>query len=234
MNLRAKAYESFTRQLLAKNIRPGQFVTQRELVALTGMTLGAVRELIPRLEAEGLIVTVPQRGMQIAAVDVKLVRNAFQLRAAIEKEAVARFVETASDAEVAALDDALQTLLRDGKRGTSEALLERAQAVDWGFHDAIVDALGNELISRIYRVNSIRIRLIRLDRVTVQADILWRVLAEHSAVMAAIKRRDVAGAVAALERHLATARNRALGLEALPGGMARAAPVPSLVRRRRR
>ena len=58
--------ESFTRKLLASAIRPGQFISQRELVELTGMPLGAIRELIPRLEAEGLIKTVPQRGMQVA------------------------------------------------------------------------------------------------------------------------------------------------------------------------
>ena len=37
---------------------------------------GAIRELIPRLEADGLIRTVPQRGMQVAQVDVRLIRDA--------------------------------------------------------------------------------------------------------------------------------------------------------------
>ena len=63
--LRERAYGAFTEHLLAQDIRPGQFVSQRELVALTGFPLGAIRELIPRLEAEGLIVTVPQRGLQV-------------------------------------------------------------------------------------------------------------------------------------------------------------------------
>ena len=51
---------------------PGQFISQRELVELTGLPLGAIRELVPRLEAEGLIKTVPQRGMLVAHVDVSL------------------------------------------------------------------------------------------------------------------------------------------------------------------
>jgi len=95
--LREKAYESFTRHLLARDVRPGQFVSQRHLVELTGLTLGAIRELIPRLEAEGLIKTVPQRGLQIAHIDLNLIREAFQLRLFLEKEAVALFVQTASD-----------------------------------------------------------------------------------------------------------------------------------------
>lgn len=84
--LREKAYESFTRHLLARDVRPGQFVSQRRLVELTGLTLGAIRELIPRLEAEGLIKTVPQRGLQIAHIDLNLIREAFQLRVFLRRK----------------------------------------------------------------------------------------------------------------------------------------------------
>src|SRR6185369_11857339 len=104
--LRWVAYDRFEQQLLAARIRPGQFVSQRELAALTSLPLGAIREVIPRLEAEGLLVTVPQRGLQIANVDVKLVRNAFALRVALEKEAAAQFALSASDAQLDTLEAA--------------------------------------------------------------------------------------------------------------------------------
>jgi DNA-binding GntR family transcriptional regulator len=212
MKLRERAYERFTRHLLALDIRPGQFITQRELVALTGLTLGAIREMIPRLEADGLIVTVPQRGLQIAQLDVKLVRNAFQLRALIEREAVAQFTRRASAEEITALAEPLARVTRRAERGATPALLEAAQAVDWGFHDALVDALGNELISNIYRVNSIKIRLIRLERVVLSPETLWPALTEHAAIMRAIEARDEKRAVAALDRHITSARNRAMGI----------------------
>lgn len=47
MTLRDQAYTAFTEQLLARQILLGQFVSQRELVNLTGMPLGAIREMIP-------------------------------------------------------------------------------------------------------------------------------------------------------------------------------------------
>jgi DNA-binding GntR family transcriptional regulator len=55
-------------------------VSQRELVRLLDMPLGAVREMVPRLEAARLVATVPKRGLLIAQVDMKLIRNAFQVR----------------------------------------------------------------------------------------------------------------------------------------------------------
>lgn len=210
--LRWQAYERFQQQLLAANIRPGQLVSQRELAALTGLPLGAIREVIPRLEAEGLLVTVPQRGLQIAHVDVKLVRNAFQLRLALEKEATAQFAATASDTELAALETAHRDIVTRAARGVTPALLAAAQAVDWGLHDTMIDALGNEIVSSIHRVNSLRIRLIRLDRVTLGADSLLPAMEEHLAVLTALRMRDSTRAVAAIEAHLTHARSRALGL----------------------
>ena len=66
---RAQAYASFTQQILNGGIRAGQFVTQRELTNLLDVPLGAVREMIPRLEAGGLVKTVPQRGLQVTPVE---------------------------------------------------------------------------------------------------------------------------------------------------------------------
>ena len=104
ISLRAQAYESFQQQIVDANIRPGQFISQRELMQLLDMPLGAVRELIPRLEAEGLLKTVPQRGLQVAHVDLKLINNAFNLRRVLEREAASRFVASVSDADLAAIE----------------------------------------------------------------------------------------------------------------------------------
>jgi DNA-binding GntR family transcriptional regulator len=210
--LRWQAYDRFEQELLAARIRPGQFVSQRELSALMGLPLGAIREVIPRLEAEGLLRTVPQRGLQVANVDVKLVRNTFQLRLTLEKEAAAQFAHSATDAQFEALEAAHRGILRRASSGVTPALLAEAQAIDWGLHDTMIDALGNEIISAIYRVNSLRIRLIRLDRVTLDAEALRPAMEEHLTLLAALRLRDPQRAAAALEAHLTHARNRALGL----------------------
>ena len=210
--LRWQAYDQFEQQLLTARIRPGQFVSQRELAALTGLPLGAIREVIPRLEAEGLLLTVPQRGLQIANVDVKLVRNAFQLRLMLEKEAAAQFAIAATSEQFDALEAAHRDIVKRARRGITRALLDAAQAIDWGLHDMMIDALGNEIISSIYRVNSLRIRLIRLEQVTLNAEALSPAMDEHLALIAALRTRDPVRVAASIEAHLTHARNRALGV----------------------
>jgi DNA-binding GntR family transcriptional regulator len=139
LKLREQAYASFTRHLLARELRPGQFISQRELVALTGLTLGAIRELVPRLEAEGLIKIVPQRGMQVVHVDLNMIRDAFQFRLFLEREAVAIFTENAGDTLLGKLRAEHEAVIADcekaeKKGGVTAELVARAQAIDWDLH----------------------------------------------------------------------------------------------------
>lgn len=218
MTLRAQAYETFTRHLIDRQLQPGQFVTQRELAALTGFPLGAIREMIPRLEAEGLICTIPQRGLQVAKPDVHLVRDAFQFREIIEAYALTHFIQTATDAAIAAQRAALDRVKQAAAGGIGAEVIADAQAVDWGFHDALVDSLGNRLLSDAHRVNAIRIRMMLPERTTLSADTLPPAVAEHEAIIAALERRDAAAAQAAMRAHLAHARRRALAIEPEPVG----------------
>jgi DNA-binding GntR family transcriptional regulator len=212
LTLREKAYESFTRHLLARDVRPGQFISQRRLVELTGLTLGAIRELIPRLEAEGLIKTVPQRGLQIAHIDVNLIREAYQFRMFLEKEAVALFTRSASDETIARLLKQHREMAEAAEGGdNSEELEAQAQAVDWGMHDAFIDALGNGILSNAYRVNSIKMRMIRQERFRIDGRV-GPVMREHLKVLEAIERRDPQEAVQHLVAHINHARDRALDL----------------------
>lgn len=214
-NLREKAYRAFTNQLLTEGLKPGQFISQRELVDLTSFPLGAIRELIPRLEAEGLIRTIPQRGMQIAQVDLSLIHEAYQFRLFIEREAIALFIATATDGVLASIRRAHETILQRAHHVTDPALLpalvDDAQRTDWSFHDQIVDSLNNSIISNSYRVNSIKIRLIRQSLSRLQADIVIPVMNDHMKVLDALDKRATDQAVAALSEHIEHARLRALG-----------------------
>lgn len=210
--LRERAYVAFTDRLLARDIVPGQFVSQRELVEITGLPLGAIRELVPRLEAEGLIVTVPQRGMQVAHVDLSLIKNAFQFRLMMEREAVAVFVREAPDSEIGRLMEAHERVLKDARKRITPEVIRRAQIVDWDMHDTIVDWLGNDIVSSAYRVNSIKIRLIRQAEVRLDPGRVEAVMREHLEIVKKMAARDAAGAQAALAAHIQDARNRAMGM----------------------
>jgi DNA-binding GntR family transcriptional regulator len=211
-NLRERAYDAFRQRIFARDVKPGQFVTQRELVELTGVPLGAIRELVPRLEAEGLIVTIPQRGMQVAHADLGLIRGAFQFRLFMEREAAMAYAVNASAADIAAQRAAHEEIRETSAAGITQPLIDHAQHVDLAFHEAIIDHLGNEIISNAFRVNWIKIKLIRQNETKLYADIVLPVFRDHMRVIEAIERKDAEAAVAAMTAHINMSRARAIDM----------------------
>jgi DNA-binding GntR family transcriptional regulator len=213
IKLREQAYDAFTHHLLRSNIKPGQFLSQRELMVLTGQPLGAIRELIPRLEAEGFIVTVPQRGLQILPLDITLIRNAFHFRLILEREAIASFSQTASDVTIERIEAAHQAIVTLAREGVTDEIVAKAQQIDREFHETVIDELNNDIISKAYRVNWIKVRLIRQNETSLDEDLVIPVMREHLAIIAAMKARNAAAAVDAVVAHIMNARTRALRLE---------------------
>ncbi len=207
----AKVYEKITDAIVRRRLIPGAFVTQRELVEISGMPLGSVREAIPRLEADGIFTSTRQRGLQIASVSPSFIRNAYQLRVALEKEAFSVLVEHTSDEAIAEMRKQHQAILDDLTDEVSDELLERAQQTDWELHDRAIDFLQNEVISEVYRVNAIKIRMAIQPQLRITASNLVRVMNEHMAIIDGMAKRDVAQTMAALERHLRNSKALALG-----------------------
>ena len=216
-NLRERAYERFTRHLLAQDIKPGQFISQRELVAMTGLPLGAIRELIPRLETEGLIRTVRRRGMQVAHVDLHLIQDAFEFRLFLEREAIAPFALQVSDGSLDRLHENHTAMIRRYEAAAADGpipadLVVQAEAIDWDFHATIIDALGNAIISEAYRVNAIKIRLIKQSRTRLNEAVLVPTMREHLGIIDVLRRRDPPAAMQAMGSHILNARSRAMDL----------------------
>ena len=209
LKLRERAYVGYTRSLLANEIKPGQFITQRELVAITGLPLGAIRELVPRLEAEGLIRTAPHRGMQVPQVDINLVRNAFQFRLFLEEAAVRVFARSAPAELIAAIRRRHEAVLARRNSGEDSGLMEEAEATDLMLHEAVIDHLGNEIVSNAYRVNWIKIKLIRLAETRLYVTMIPQVMGDHMKIIEAVERRDEDAAARAMADHIGIARQRA-------------------------
>ncbi len=209
-SVRTSAYERFQTSLLSGKIRPGELISQRELVGMLDVSLGALRELLPRLEAEGLLSVIPQRGIQITAIDIRMIRNAYQMRIALEREAVISAIDMISDA---ALKDQIaihREILARAEHAMSRDLLDEAQDIDSGMHTFLVAATGNDQLVRGYQIIGIRVRLINIDRIRLTPTVLPQAFGDHLRILDAILRRNRSDAVAAMEHHILEARNRAV------------------------
>lgn len=204
------AYDRFQSALMSGQLQSGQFVSQRTLVQLLDLSIGALRELLPRLETEGLLKVMPQRGIQITTVDLSMIRDAFQLRIAFEREAVLSCVRHMTDADVAAHRALHLERLEKWQSEPNEMFLGDCQKIDTAFHRALIEVTGNTLLIRANAVNAIRIRLIKRGRIILSPANFEIAFQDHLRVIDAIAARDGPAAVAAIEDHIRRSHKNAI------------------------
>lgn len=209
-----RAYRAVKQLVFSGELKPGQFVSQRELAQRTGASLAPIRETLQRLAVEGLVKIIPQRGVQIAQIDPKRIRDAFQFRAILERAAVRHLSETAAPEELARLVDAHRAILERARAGIDADVLAEAQSVDADLHQTVVRSTGNEIVWDAYSRNAETIRLVRLDSdhglLTPQS--LIDTMLQHLAISEACLRRDADAAEQAMATHIDIAMRRAMGL----------------------
>ncbi len=208
---RTEAYDRFKDQLFRRDFVPGQFLSQRELTLALHMPMASVREAVRMLEQEKLIKVIPQRGIQVADVDVDLIRNAFGLRVIIEGAAALHFIKHGSPRVLELIERETLRMLDASAGDVTDAVLDEAFRVDEMLHFSLVESLGNPLVAGVHRLNQDKIRLIRLKgRYTPER--LGPAMEEHLAIIRELRSGNPVETLAQLERHLATARARALGM----------------------
>jgi len=206
------AYTRLLELLFDKHLPAGSFVTQSELVGLTGVPVAPMRDALRVLSAEGVVTIHPRTGIEFVRPGLELTRSTFQFRGIIEAAAVATFAETASDLEIADLERRHgQAIGRVESEGLTPDVLVQLEELETLLHGSIVASLRNTLIDSAYKRVHSYLRLVRIDR-RLTPPLALRSLREHMAIIEACRKRNAILAVAALQAHFATALQRSLGL----------------------
>ena len=208
--LRQMAYARFRQSLFEQSLKPGQFISQRELSMLLDVPMGAIREALKRLEADGLINLIAQRGVQIADVNIKFVNEAFEYRILIEAEAARRMARNPDLLKLNELRVRTETIIDKATTDSSAELLDEGLNVDLQMHSFLMETYSNGLIQESYRLLEDKIRLIRLNGLYT-ATRLKAAMIEHLFIIDALLESNEELAVTQLQKHLNTSWRRSLG-----------------------
>ena len=202
-----RVYEHAKAAILARRYEPHDLLSEGELADAVGVSRTPVREALLRLQSEGLLRLLPKRGALVLPVTPAEVADVFETRRLIETFAVRKAVTSAPPGLAADLDTRLGRMRDAVKTRDARAYVE----ADRDFHDRIVAATGNDILTTLYR--SLRDRQLRMGVVnlldastgTLDSAGLTRMranIADHEAIRAAITARTVRAAEAAVTAHL--------------------------------
>jgi len=209
---RDKAYQKFRDAIFNRTFNPGQFLTQAEIIKELGISLGPLRDAAKRLEWEELILVIPQRGLQIALPNIKNIKEAFQLRIILEKEAVRSFTKNPSRAVLEKLESTTRKLaVKRPEPSRAEGILNDALEVDYSLHIALIDEMKNDQLRNFYQVIIDKVRVAWLST-SYTHEIIQPVMEEHIDVIEAVKFGDPELAAQAMEKHLNQSLRRIMGV----------------------
>ncbi len=170
--------------ILVGTLAPGQHLVQTDIAAQFGVSRLPVRDALKILEKRELAVTQPRRGVIVRPLNLREVRDLYELRRLLEGHAFSRSVKKFEDADIAETEAIL-------KRQESLTMGEFVQILDLDerFHIKLCSRCDNDEIKAYLAKIWSRIRVLRsLERDW--EDWNKNSVKSHRGILAAIKAED--------------------------------------------
>src|SRR5688572_5498962 len=184
------------RMIIAGELRPGERLLQQHLAKKFQVSQGVLREALLEAQFSGLVVAPRGAGASVAAIDLPQVMEAYEVREMLEGLAARLCCLRAAPAHVRELNDMAHQVHALGIAGRDR---DRAQ-LDRQFHERIIEISRNGVVERLSQGYHV-VRLVVLKQVRHE-----QVLADHLAIVEAIRAGDEAAAEQAARQHVVSAR----------------------------
>ena len=207
------------------SLRPGDRLDEQELATRLGVSRTPVREALRHLAAQGLVEMRSRRGCSVARLTIEDQRDIFPIMARLEGWVAHLVAAHAGAGDLEALEALHERLERLAAAGDTS----RYWDTNYDFHMALQAIAGNRWLQELLgglrgKLNLARHRSLKLPG-RIHAS-----LAEHRALMRALRRRRPEEAEAVMREHLLSQLAAVLSLE---GGAAEVAAAAAPRKRKR-
>ncbi|MBA4790924.1 MAG: GntR family transcriptional regulator [Rhizobiales bacterium] len=202
-------HQAITRAIMEGRLKAGTKLAEHKLAESFGVSRERVRKVLQRLGAERRIEIIPNRGARVARPTPDEIRAVYEAHRVLEAGVLVQLGQMLDDTILARLDAHLREERGAAERGDRAASVRLSGA----FHMLLVDALGNEELSRFLR--DLLSRSSVMVSVYEPASQSICAVDEHGAIVEALRARDVARAIALSRHHFLHVEQR-LNLDGAP------------------
>jgi DNA-binding GntR family transcriptional regulator len=198
------AYRSLRQAIIEQALLPGTKLPEDQIGAHFGMSRTLVRATLARLQAEGLVDAFAKRTSTVARPSLDEARDVFEGRRALEREAVALVIKRWKPEFGARLEGHVREENAAKDRRDDRVAIRLAGE----FHIMLAAMSGNRVIERYLAELVSRCSLILALYGRPHSSEC--AVNEHSAIIAALRERDAAKAIALMDHHIGSVEQRAL------------------------
>jgi DNA-binding GntR family transcriptional regulator len=182
--------------ILAGRISGNERLKVADLAAHYGTSTNPVREALHQLSGEGLVIISPNRGARVRAIDEDYVRDIYELAALFEPYLIRWFVGVCSEADIQRLEQ-----VQDQIEALNFADTMRHSHLDHLFHQIMFERHYNRMTVELWwRKRTILTGINRDHGISLRRQ--REVLAEHRALIAALRAHDEDQAAALISQHV--------------------------------
>ena len=178
-------------------IPAGEELNQAQIAERLGISRGPVREALGQLEQEGLIRSVPYKGVIVTPLNPTYVRELYSLRSVLETFALRTAMERGDTEDLVNLHRIVDAMRAAAKQHEAHELAR----LDLRFHNSIIQMARHNLLERTWTPLQIGVQRCLHSRHRIY-DTLEEVVGTHPELLEAMDRRDVEGATQILHQHI--------------------------------
>jgi DNA-binding GntR family transcriptional regulator len=205
--VRRQVEEHLRRAIVEGRFAPGEHLSDRIMQDTFRVSRTVVREAVRQLEAEGLVETIPHRGIFVKVLSVKEAEQVYAVRAVLEPLAAREFTRNATDRQVEQLAEVLEGIRGHLGMPKDKALIDLKQR----FYEILLQGGGNVYVQKM--LNQLLNQNTQLRSTSLSnPGRLPATVAELDALVAAIRNRDEEGASIASLMHVKNAARVALDI----------------------
>lgn len=195
--LRDVVFNTLREAILKGELKPGERLMELQLAAKLGVSRTPIREAIRMLEQEGLAVTIPRKGAEVAKMTEKDMQDVLQIREALDELAASIACELISREQL----EELKHTMHEFEENTKTGNLKRIAEADVRFHDIIYQATGNPKL--IALVNNLREQMYRYRVEYLKDEKNYPTLVkEHSEIVEGLMHKNKEKVTAAMHNHV--------------------------------
>jgi DNA-binding GntR family transcriptional regulator len=194
--------ELLRQRIFSRELAPGDWIDELKIATELEISRTPLREAIKVLATEGLITMKMRRGAYVTEVNDKDLRDVFHLMAVLEADAAGTAALAATNEQL----DELNALHQQLEKSTKDRV--QFFKVNEAFHVKLLEVANNRW--RDQMVADLR-KVMKLNRAQslLKVGRIEESLAEHSKIMAALKKRDAVSAQTAMRLHIESGQEAA-------------------------
>ena len=205
--LRDVVFNTLREAILKGELKPGERLMELQLAAKLGVSRTPIREAIRMLEQEGLAVTLPRKGAEVAKMTEKDMEDVLQIREALDELAAKIACEQISEEQL----EELVATMHEFEESTKTDNVKKIAEADVKFHDNIYQSTGNPKL--VNMLNNLREQMYRYRVEYLKDENNYPTLMkEHKDIVEGLVRKNKMQVTETMHQHV---KNQAVAVKAM-------------------